>query len=53
MLNPEEIDFVEDPTVTIDGVPEGDEMNQPAEDPAPYGENLSKITNSLINLLLY
>ena len=53
MLNPEEIDFVEDPTVFIDGVPQEDEMNQPAEDPAPYGENLNKVTNSLINLLLH
>ena len=52
MLNPEEIDFVEDPTVIIDGVPQEDEMNQLAEDPAPYGENLSKVTNLLIKLLL-
>ena len=45
MVNPEEIDFVEDPTVFIDGVTQEDEMNQPAEDPAPYGENFSKVTS--------
>ena len=34
MLKAEEIDFVEDPAETMDGVPVGDEMNQPAEDPS-------------------
>ena len=37
---PEEMDSVEDedPTV-IDGVEQGDEMDETAEDPAPNGEN--------------
>ena len=52
MLKAEEIDFVEDPTEIIDGVPVRDEINQPAEDPAPYGKNYNKVKNTLVNLLL-
>ena len=53
MRKPEEIDFVEDPTQIIDGVPVEDEMNQPADYPAPFGKNYSKVTNTLINPLLH